>query len=94
LAESERLEKYLPSHWPPKTGRSSNTYLEQSKLQTYIDQMRKSRTPYTNKMGNTPKGNNNYQHICTQHQCTHFHQKYSEGPKNVYQLKHSDSGRP
>jgi exonuclease III len=30
--------KDLPSQWPPKTGRSSNTYLEQSRLQTCIDQ--------------------------------------------------------
>jgi hypothetical protein len=30
----------LPSQWPPKTVRGSNTYLGQSRLQTYIDQMR------------------------------------------------------
>jgi hypothetical protein len=39
LAESEWLED-LPSQWPLKNGRSSNTYLGQSRLQTYIDQMR------------------------------------------------------
>jgi hypothetical protein len=39
-AESERLEEDLPSQWPPKTGRGSNTYFGQSRLQTYIDQMR------------------------------------------------------
>jgi hypothetical protein len=33
----ERLEEDLPCQWPPKTGRSSNTYLRQSRLQTYID---------------------------------------------------------
>jgi hypothetical protein len=32
------LEEDLPSQWPLKTGRSSNTYLRQSRLQTYIDQ--------------------------------------------------------
>jgi hypothetical protein len=29
LAEGERLEEDLPSQWPPKTGRGSNTYLRQ-----------------------------------------------------------------
>jgi exonuclease III len=38
------------------------------------------------KGGNTPKGNNNYQPICTQHQCIQFHQTHSEGPKNIYRL--------
>jgi hypothetical protein len=42
----------------------------------------------------TPKRNNNYQSICTLHQHTQFHQTYSEGPKNIYKLQHSDSGRP
>jgi hypothetical protein len=36
----ERLEEDLPSQWLLKTGRSSNTYLGQSRLQTYIDQTR------------------------------------------------------
>jgi hypothetical protein len=40
VAYGERLEEYLPSQWPLKTGRVSNTYLGQSKHQTYIDQMR------------------------------------------------------
>jgi hypothetical protein len=38
-------------------------------------------TLHTNKMRNTPKGNNNYQPICTQCQFTQFHQTYSEGHK-------------
>jgi hypothetical protein len=38
LADGERLEEDLPSHWSPKTGRGSNTYLGQNILQTYIDQ--------------------------------------------------------
>jgi hypothetical protein len=37
LAKGERLEEDLPSQWPPKIGRSSNTYLIQSRLQTFID---------------------------------------------------------
>jgi hypothetical protein len=53
----------------------------------------KERTLHTNKGGNTPKGNNNYQPICTQCQCTQFHQTYSEGPKNIYRLQDSGSGR-
>jgi hypothetical protein len=69
-----------------KTSKSSNTYLRQSRLQTYIDQMRKRRRFHTNKKKNTPKGNNNYQPICTQHQCTKSHQTYSEGPKNIYKI--------
>jgi exonuclease III len=40
LTEGERLEEDLPSQWPQKTGRDSNTYLGQIRLQTYIDQMR------------------------------------------------------
>jgi hypothetical protein len=40
LAESERPEEDLPSQWSLKTGRSSNTYHGQSRLQTYIDQTR------------------------------------------------------
>jgi hypothetical protein len=39
-AEGERLEEDLSSQWPPKPSRSSNTYLRQSRHQTYIDQMR------------------------------------------------------
>jgi hypothetical protein len=37
----KRLEEDLPSQWPPKTGRSSNTYIRQRRLQTYIGQMDK-----------------------------------------------------
>jgi hypothetical protein len=59
MAYGERLEEGLPSQWPQITGRSSNTYLGQSILHTYIDQMRQRRTLHTNKRGNTPKGNNN-----------------------------------
>jgi hypothetical protein len=40
LTEDERLEEDLPRQWPLKTRRGSNTYLGQSRLQTYIDQMR------------------------------------------------------
>jgi hypothetical protein len=29
---------------------------------------------YTNRRGSTPRGNNSYQLICTQCQCTQFHQ--------------------
>jgi hypothetical protein len=47
-----------------------------------------------NKRGNTPKGNNNYQPICTQRQRAQFHQTYAEGPKNIYKCQHSDSERP
>jgi exonuclease III len=65
-----------------KTGRRSNTYLRQSRLQTYINQMRYKRKVHTNKSGNTPKGNN-YQPICTHHQCTQFHQTYSERHKCI-----------
>jgi hypothetical protein len=39
-AEDERLEEDLPSQWSPKTGRNSNTYLRQSRLQTYVDEMK------------------------------------------------------
>jgi hypothetical protein len=39
------------------------------------------------------KGNNNYQLICTQCQRIQFHQTYFEGPKNIYNLQHSSSGR-
>jgi exonuclease III len=45
------------------------------------------------KRGKTSKGNNNYQPICTQHQCTQFHQTYSKGLKSTYRLQHSGSGR-
>jgi exonuclease III len=38
---------------------------------------------HTNKRGNAPKGNNNYQPVGTQCQ---FHQTYSEGPKNIHKL--------
>jgi hypothetical protein len=40
LTESERLEEDSPGQWPLKTGRSSNTYLGQSRLQMYIYQTR------------------------------------------------------
>jgi exonuclease III len=48
---------------PPKTGRSSNTNIRQSIIQTYIGQRRQRRSLHTNKRGNTLKGNNNYQPI-------------------------------
>jgi hypothetical protein len=47
-----------------------------------IKKRKKKRTLLTNKRGNTPKGNNNYQTICIQSQCTQFHQTYSEGLKS------------
>jgi exonuclease III len=53
--------------------------------------MRQRRTFYTNKRGNTSKGNNNYQPICTQCQRTQFHQTYPEGPKNINRLQHSNT---
>jgi hypothetical protein len=40
LAWGERLEEDLPTQQPLQTGWSSNTYIGQSRLQTYIDQMR------------------------------------------------------
>jgi hypothetical protein len=57
------------------------------KFSTYI-----KGTLHTNKRGNTPKGNNSYQLICTQCQCTQFHQTYSKGHKNIHRLQHRDSG--
>jgi hypothetical protein len=70
-----------------KTGRSSNTDIRQSGLQTYIGQTKQTRTLHTNKRGNTSKGNNNYQPICTQ-----FHQTYTKGLKITYRFQHSGSG--
>jgi hypothetical protein len=77
----------------PKTGRTSNTYIRQSRLQTYIGQMRQRMSLHTNKRGNTSKGNNNYQPICTQSQCTQFHQTYTKRLKSTYRLQHIGSGR-
>jgi hypothetical protein len=65
LAYSERLGEDLPRQWPLKTGMSSDTYLRWSRLQIYMDQTRQRRTHHTNKRRNTPKGNNNYQPMCT-----------------------------
>jgi exonuclease III len=48
--------------------------LRQSRLQTYISQTRQKRSLHTNNRGNPSKVNNNYQPICTQCQCTQFHQ--------------------
>jgi hypothetical protein len=55
--------------------------------------MRPRRTLHTNQRGNTSKGNNNHQPICTQCQYTQFHQTYTKELKNTYGLQHSDSGR-
>jgi hypothetical protein len=52
--------------------RSSNTYIRQSRLQTYIGQMRQRRTQHTNKRSNASKGNNNYHLIRTQLHQTHI----------------------
>jgi hypothetical protein len=30
--------------------------------------------------------------MCTQHQCTQFHQTFSEGSKNIYRLQHKGMG--
>jgi hypothetical protein len=46
---------------PLKTGRSSNTYIKQSRHQTYIGQTRQGWLLHTNKSVNTSKGKNNYQ---------------------------------
>jgi hypothetical protein len=40
LTYRERLKEDSLNQWPMKKGRSSNTYLRQSRLQTYIDKMR------------------------------------------------------
>jgi exonuclease III len=50
--------------------------IRQSRLRTYFDQMKQRRTLHTNTRGNTSKGNNNYQSIGIQCQCTQFHQTY------------------
>jgi hypothetical protein len=57
-----------------QNSRSSNTYIRQSRLQTYIGQTWQRRTLHTNKRGNTTKRNNNYQPVCIQYQCNQFHQ--------------------
>jgi hypothetical protein len=41
--------------------------------------------------GEILKGNNNYQPICTQCQCTQFHHTHCEGPYKIYKLQHSGS---
>jgi hypothetical protein len=50
--------------------------------------MTQRRTLHTNKRGNTPKVNNNYQPICTQ-----LHQIYTKGFKNKHRPQHSGSER-
>jgi hypothetical protein len=55
------MEEDLPTQWPLQTGRNSNTYIRQSRLQIYIGQIRQRRTLHTNKRDNKSKGNNNYQ---------------------------------
>jgi hypothetical protein len=49
------MEEDLPSQWSLKKGRSSNTSLGQSRLQTYTDKTRQKRTFHTNKRGTTSK---------------------------------------
>jgi hypothetical protein len=73
--------------------RSNNTYIRQSRLQIYIGQMRQRRTLHTNKRGNTSKGNNNYQPICTQYQFTQFHLTCTKRLKSKYRLQYSGGGR-
>jgi exonuclease III len=89
----ERLEEDLLSQWPPKTDRSSNTYIRKSRLQAYIVQMRYGGTLHTNKRGTTSKVNKNYQPICTQRRCTQFHQTHTKGFKITYRLEHNGSER-
>jgi hypothetical protein len=72
------MEEDLQSQRPLKTGKGSNTYIRQSKLQTYIGQMRQRRILLTTKRGNTSKGKNNYQPLCTQ-----FHQTCTKGLKST-----------
>jgi hypothetical protein len=43
--------------------------------------MKQRRTLHSNKSYNTSKGNNNYQPVCIQCQCTQFHQTYTKGTK-------------
>jgi hypothetical protein len=64
------------------------------KIDFKLTLIKQDKEGHTNKRGNTPKGNNNYQPICIQCQCTQFHQTYSEGPENIYKVQHSGSGRP
>jgi hypothetical protein len=74
-------KKIYQANGPPKTGRGNNTYLGQSRLQAYNDQMRQM-TLHTNKRGNTPKGNNSYQPITPILNAPQFYQTYSKGHKN------------
>jgi exonuclease III len=77
----------------PKTGRSNNTYIRQSRLQTYISQMRQRGSLHTDKRGNMWKGNNSYQPICTTCKCNQLHQMYTKWFKSMYILQHSGSER-
>jgi exonuclease III len=53
-----------------RAGRS--TYIRQSRP-IHISQTRQRRSLHTNNRSNTSKGNNSYQFICTQCQCTQLH---------------------
>jgi hypothetical protein len=80
-------KKIYQANAPPQKGRCSNTDTRKSRLQTCIGQMKQRRTLHTNKMDNASKGNNNFQLICTQCQCSQFYQTYSKGLKSTYRLQ-------
>jgi hypothetical protein len=54
---------------------------------TLVKQGKKA-TLHTNKRGNTSKGNNNHQPICTE-----FQVQYTKKHKSIYRFQHSGSGR-
>jgi exonuclease III len=75
-------KKIYQANGPPKQAGVATPIIEKVDFKlTLIKQDKK--TFHTNKRGNTPKGNNSYQPIQTQCQCTQFHQTYSERPKNI-----------
>jgi exonuclease III len=73
-------KKIYQANGPPKQAGVSILISDKVGYKCTLIQM----TFHTNKRGNRPKGNNNYQPICTQCQRTQYDQTYPEGPKSIY----------
>jgi exonuclease III len=68
-------KKIYQANGPPITGRSSSTHIKVDFKLTMVKRHKEEHFALKKK-GNTSKGNDNYQHIGTQCQCTQFHQTY------------------
>jgi hypothetical protein len=76
---------------PPKQERVAILISDQVDFKHTLGKQDKEGHFILNKRAKKSKRNNNYQPICTQCQCTQFHQTHTKGLKSTYKLQLSGS---